>query len=342
MNILLSSVGRRPYLVRWFREALDANGVDGKVIVADLDELSPARSVSDEFWPAPRVGDPGYRSWLEDLVTERSIDMGVSVNDFELSRWSLLPRGGKLDALLRLDPRVQQLVEDKYQTGDLLRDFGVRTPETWLGGEAVAVAVSGRKYVTKGRFGSSSRGLRFAEGVDLVEAVTSAAHEVTTPQGQSALLQDEVDPAQYVIVQEEVFGDEYGLDVVCDLAGNFAGVLARRKISMRAGETDRAESVDPGQFEEIARRIAAAIPHPGTMDVDLIVDARGDAHVFDINPRFGGGAPFSHLAGARIPHAYVAWAAGKPVKEEWLKCRPCVIGGKYVDVMAIKPNRHEN
>ena len=41
MNILLSSVGRRPYLVRWFQEALEANGIEGKVIAADYDTYAP-------------------------------------------------------------------------------------------------------------------------------------------------------------------------------------------------------------------------------------------------------------------------------------------------------------
>lgn len=335
MNILLSSVGRRPYLVRWFREALVANGIEGKVIVADLDEISPARSISDEFVPAPRVDAPDYRAWLEDLLTEHPIDLAVSVNDFELSQWSLLPRGGRWDVLLRLDSRMQELVEDKLQTGKLLDAAGVLTPDTWLGTEAEVIKTPGQRYVTKGRYGSASRGLRFVESADLVEAVASATQEVTTPEGQLALLQDEVDPEKFVIIQEEIAGGEYGLDVVCDLAGEFAGVLARRKISMRAGETDQAETVDAGPFEDIARRIAIAIPHPGTMDVDVIVDMHGDAYVLDINPRFGGGYPFSNLAGARIPYAYVAWAAGKPVKEEWLRNRSGVIGGKYVEVVEI-------
>ena len=122
-----------------------------------------------------------------------------------------------------------------------------------------------------------------------------------------------------MIIQERIDGPEYGLDVVCDLHRDYAGVLARRKITMRAGETDRAESVAPGGLADVARRIAEAVPHAGTIDVDVMVAADDTPYVIDVNPRFGGGYPFSHLAGARIPDAYVAWAAGLPVAEEWLQ-----------------------
>lgn len=336
MNILLSSVGRRPYLVRWFKEALIANGIEGKIIAVDLDEMSPARSACDEFISSPRVDDPSYRSWLEDVLIERRISLAVSVNDFEISLWSTFPQGGKWDVLLRLAPETQQVVEDKCRMGAVLTAFGISTPPTWLGAEAAMVAVPGRKYVTKGRFGSASRGLRFVDGLDLVEAVASATRQVTTAEGVAALSQETIAPEKLVVIQEEIRGVEHGLDVVCDLKGNFAGVLARRKISMRAGETDRAESVDPAPFEDVARRLAAAIPHPGIMDVDVILDKEGTPHVIDINPRFGGGYPFSHLAGARVANAYVAWAAKLPVNEEWLMCRPGVIGGKCVEITAIE------
>lgn len=335
MNILLSSVGRRPYLVRWFRESLAANQIEGRVFAADLDAFSPASSFADEFIQAPRVDDPGYRPWLAGLLLEADIDLAVSINDFELSEWSALPQIGQWAPLLRLNTETQDLVEDKFATGETLAAFGVPTPQTWLGDHIAALERTGRNYVTKGRFGSASRGLRFVNGGRLETAVAEATAEVTTRHGQPVLTQSEIAPENFVIVQEQIIGTEYGLDVVSDLEGNFAGVLARRKMAMRAGETDRAESVDAKPFIPLARTIAQAVPHPGSIDVDVMVDQQGEMHVIDINPRLGGGYPFSHLAGARVPHAYVAWAAGLPVRADWLRSTPGVISGKYVEAVAV-------
>ena len=338
MNILLSSVGRRPYLVRWFCEALEANGVAGSVIAADLDPRSPARAFADEFVEAPRVTDPCYQQWLGSFLTDYDVRLAVSINDFELSTWAQLPDLPEWDPLVRLTAESQHMVEDKYAMSMSFTERGVNVPRTWLGGSAsrvVAEAEPGQEFVVKGRFGSASQGLRFADAVDLNCAVAEATHEVTDRQGRPARTQRDIDPRELVIIQERIDGPEYGLDVVCDLHRDYAGVLARRKITMRAGETDRAESVAPGGLAGVARRIAEAVPHAGTIDVDVMVAADDTPYVIDVNPRFGGGYPFSHLAGARIPEAYVAWAAGLPVAQEWLQPETGVVSGKYVEAVRI-------
>lgn len=332
MNILLSAAGRRPYLVRWFRDALRELGIEGRIVVADNDRYAPSQSLADVFVFAPRVDDEHYRDWLRTVLEQHSIELAVSLNDFELSEWSRLPRSAQFGPLVRLPRETQLLVEDKFEMSKALVEFGVRSPETWLA--SAAIPVQGERFVTKGRFGSASRGLRFVDSRDgLSFAVDSALGEATDRSGVRASEQDAYAPKDLLVVQEEIKGEEFGLDIVSNLDGQFAGVLARRKISMRSGETDRAVSVDPEPFEEIAKGVAAAIPHPGTFDIDVIVDGQGMPYVIDINPRFGGGYPFSHVAGSRVPHAYVAWKAGREIEESWLRSAPGVYAGKVVDIL---------
>lgn len=336
MNILLSSVGRRPYLVRWFCDALKDNEMEGEVIAADIDEYSPSRAFADSFVIAPRVDSEEYLPWLQEIIDSRDIDMAISINDFELSVWANLPSTEKWGALVRLKPEIQNLVEDKYRMGTALDQIGIRTPRTWLGREATEDVGSAQKdFVTKGRFGSASRGLQFVKSTDLGAAVEKATNDVTDRYGIPALEQRKLDPKDLVIVQERIDGVEYGLDVISDMNGEFVGVLARRKLAMRAGETDRAVSVSPRRFLELAEKISKAVPHQGSIDVDVIVDDVGGQYVIDVNPRLGGGYPFSHLAGARVPNAYVAWVAGKPVKNHWMTSREGVVGGKYVEAVGI-------
>lgn len=332
-NILISSAGRRPYLVRWFQEALVANGISGKVIVADVDETAPSVAFADEFTAAPRVNEPGYAGWLSNMLAEREIGLAVSVNDFELSVWSHLPDSEEFATLVRTSPRVQNLVEDKLAMSAELSKFGVRAPMTWLGSEVPSDRA--KRFVTKGRFGSASRGLHFSDASELETTIEVATQDVTNRQGIPAGQQGEVSPRDLVVVQEEILGTEFGLDIVCDFNNNFVAALARRKLSMRGGETDRAVSVDPAPFTEIARRVAEAVPHQGTFDVDIIVDDSGTAFVIDINPRFGGGYPFSHAAGARLPDAYVAWGRGKEPPQDWFVYDHGVVAGKYVEITAI-------
>lgn len=336
MNILLSSVGRRPYLVRWFQDALKANNLEGKVIAADYDTHAPSRQFADQFIQAPAVTDPAYKTWLASTIKDENIDLAVSINDFELSEWAQLDQSAEWAPLVRIDADVQARIEDKFVMTERFFMAGIPTPQTWLGSAPPQDLADTQRLVTKGRFGSASRGLQFTDQAGITDAIDIATNEVTDRKGQAAHQQSEIAPAELVLVQEMIDGTEYGLDVVCDLNGAYAGVLVRRKIAMRGGETDRAESVAPADFEDIARSIAEVVPHPGSIDVDVIVNADGTPYVIDVNPRFGGGYPLSHLAGARLPNAYVAWSAGKSASDEWLEYEAGAVVGKYVEAVRVK------
>lgn len=336
MNILLSSVGRRPYLVRWFQEALEANGIEGKVIAADYDIHAPSLQFADQFIQAPAVTDPTYKTWLTSALKDEDIDLAVSINDFELSEWAQLDKSADWAPLVRIDADVQAGIEDKFVMAERFASVGIPTPQTWLGSAPPQNLADKQKLITKGRFGSASRGLQFTDQEGIANAIDNATNAVTDRKGQAAHQQSALVPAELVLVQEMIEGIEYGLDVVCDLNGDYAGVLVRRKIAMRGGETDRAEAVAPTDFEAIASSIAEAVPHPGTIDVDVIVDGEGTPYVIDVNPRFGGGYPLSHLAGARVPNAYVAWSAGKPVTDDWLEYEAGAVVGKYVEAVRVK------
>jgi carbamoyl-phosphate synthase large subunit len=52
--------------------------------------------------------------------------------------------------------------------------------------------------------------------------------------------------------------------------------------------------------------------------------------VLELNCRFGGGYPFTHLAGANFPAALVAWLRGETPRAEWLQARAGVTGLKTI------------
>ena len=102
----------------------------------------------------------------------------------------------------------------------------------------------------------------------------------------------------------------------------------KHKLRMRAGQTDRATTVDHPRLEAVGALIGRRLGHRGIMDCDAFVDG-DDVWVIDLNPRFGGGYPFSHLAGANLPAALVAWAEGSRVDPAWLRVTPNVTIARY-------------
>lgn len=335
MNVLLCSVGRRPYLVEWFKEAQVSTGANGLVIAADADPLAPSQALADAFELAPLAADPDYPSWLLETLEKHDIDLAVSVNDFELSKWAELPEGSAFDALLRLTPELQNIAEDKLQMHRALSAAGVSVPNTWLLSEVLRepdLVADEPELVVKGRYGSGSRGLRFTTPEHLHRVAKEAFRDVTDSVGASVdSFEDAVD---LVVVQPRIEGQEYGVDVVNDLQGAFAAVLARRKLKMRFGETDQAISVSIERLESMGRTVSDETNHRGLIDTDCIIDEDGVPWLIDLNPRFGGGYPFSHLAGADVPAAYLRWGAQRAAKA-FLEYDEGVRAAKAVEVVRV-------
>lgn len=188
----------------------------------------------------------------------------------------------------------------------------------------LGAAGSSGEFVVKHRFGSRSSGLVVVTANHLDEAVASSAKSVRRRA-------DSTDVLDEVIVQPCAPGSEYGVDIVSSLVdeGSLSGVFARRKLRMRAGETDKAVTVDPAPFADAAAKIARAAGLSGLIDLDIFLDSAGTVSVIDINPRFGGGYPFVHLAGADVPLYYLSQIFGIAIDASWRHYEYGVVAAKY-------------
>ena len=107
-----------------------------------------------------------------------------------------------------------------------------------------------------------------------------------------------------VVIQEKLDGQEYGLDVINDLDGNYKVTSIKKKIAMRSGETDSAETITDPRLNRIGEKLSNQLKHIGNLDVDAFI-VNETPYVLEMNARFGGGYPFSHLAGVNLPKAIV-------------------------------------
>ncbi|KPK10980.1 MAG: hypothetical protein AMJ56_06965 [Anaerolineae bacterium SG8_19] len=55
-----------------------------------------------------------------------------------------------------------------------------------------------------------------------------------------------------------------------------------------------------------------------------------------MNPRFGGGYPFSHIAGANLPAMLLAWANGNHPVACWHKVKTNIKAAKYDQLLVLK------
>jgi carbamoyl-phosphate synthase large subunit len=336
VNVLIASGGRRNYLVRWFREALGRNDVTGRIVVTDATPLAPALADADDAHVVPAFTDEAYTGALLGLVEHHQIDLAISLNDYELSLWGstvgplLTARGVDVVAPAH---RCQAFVEDKAGYLDALAEVGILSPPTLSGSHAIDLSSlpwTSDAVLIKNRYGSGSGGLVRCRLDQWRDQLRLSAQVAVGPGGQRVASVGE--GLRSVVVQPLLMGVELGLDVVNDFSQRFRGLLVREKVRMRSGETDQAVTKPGDRFEELARAISGVTQHRGLIDTDVILDDNGATWLIDINPRFGGGYPFSHVAGADIPSCYIAWHLGREAEPGWLSPTPEVASAKTEDI----------
>lgn len=296
LNVLLTCAGRRHYLTTYFKQAL---GDLGRVVGTDMDLSAPALQACDVSRQVPGVFDPSYLDELKKVILEENIHMVFSLNDLEVcllaeNRAALEQETGATFYV----PPVQTLdvCADKWRTVEFAREIGIVAPETFLTVASAVVALEvGRvqfPLIIKPRWGSASIGLHVVETLSDLETAFETCRKAVAKSALSSLGAEDT-----VIIQEVIQGPEYGVDLLYGKQENFIGFTAKKKLAMRAGETDKAVTVAPGPFQETVDKIAAALPHRGNLDCDFL-ERDGKLYLLEFNTRFGGGYPFTHLAGA--------------------------------------------
>lgn len=334
MNVLLTSVGRRAYMVKYFKEAL---GEVGQVHVCNSDNKSIAFKYADKKVISPLIYDENYIPFLIKYCKENRIDFIISLFDIDLLMLAK-HKNEFLEAGTRVivsDPDVIEMCNDKWMTYEFLTKNGFNAPKSFLRIDSVVKHVEngGLTYpiVVKPRFGCGSLSVAIAyDEEDLVYLTKKANKEITT----SYLKYESAVTEEKVIYQECLKGQEYGADIINDLRGITQNVIVRKKIAMRSGETDIAKLVDEPVIKNELEKLGTITKHIANMDCDVfLVD--GKPYILELNARFGGGYPFSQMGGCNLPQAIVNWVAGKSVSKEMISAKTGITGFKEISITVI-------
>lgn len=318
MNILFTCAGRRTYLLKYFKENMTHGD---KVVATDMQLSAPALQAADVKLQVPAVYDPKYIDITLNICKEQNINALISLNDLELP--ILAENKAKFEDLgvtvIVSDPEVIDIAFDKYKTAQWVESIGLNAPKTYVtlasAKEALSKGEIAFPLFMKPRWGSGSIGL---ETIDDMEELDIYYHLLMKKIKKTILATASVGD-EYIMIQEKLTGNEFGLDVMNDLDGNNVAVSVKQKLAMRAGETDKAITVDLPEVREMGATIGRNLKHIGNLDVDIMQRANGDYCVLELNPRFGGGYPFSYEAGANLPKAILQWMKGEKVDSSILQ-----------------------
>ena len=280
MNILILAAGTRNKIVQYFRRAFA--GV-GTVVATDASELGPAIYEADKYYIVPPISDPGYIDKILDICRKEQINGALSLIDPELSL--LAANEEKFRAIgvtiIGSSYDLCEMALDKMQMYRWLLAHGYNCAHSWMDKEAFYRAVEAGE-VTYPVFLKPHRG-----------SASISISKVNDKETVDLLFDHEND----LMIQEFLDGQEIGADVYIDLiSGEVVSIFTKKKIKMRAGETDKAVSfMDPKLFKLIEMFVLEA-GFRGQIDIDIF-EINGKYYISEVNPRFGGGYPHAYEAG---------------------------------------------
>ena len=92
-------------------------------------------------------------------------------------------------------------------------------------------------------------------------------------------------------------GQEIGADCYIDMiSGELVSVFTKKKLVMRAGETDKAVSFKAEKLFNLIEKFVKESGFLGQIDIDIF-EIDGEYYISEVNPRFGGGYPHAYECG---------------------------------------------
>ena len=280
MNILILSCGTRNKIVQYVKRELAGSG---RVIATDMSANAPALYEADKYYLVPRITEPGYMELILDICRKERVDGVFSLIDPELSL--LAKHEEEFRALgatvIGSSYELCERTLDKWQMFEWLLAHGYACAKSYIDKEKFfrdvkAGRISYPVFVKPVR-GSASTAISKAEDRETVELLFSHSDDL--------------------LIQEYLKGQEIGADCYIDMiSGELISVFSKKKLAMRAGETDKGVSFKDPRLFGLVERFVKESGFRGQIDIDIF-DCGGTYYISEVNPRFGGGYPHAYEAG---------------------------------------------
>lgn len=281
MNILILSAGTRDKIIQYFKKEI--NGA-GKVIATDMSNLAPAIYEADKYYIVPRMNAPEYLDIILDICKKEQITGVLSLIDPELS---LLAKNQN-----RFEQIGVTVIGSSYELCEMSLDKNRMFQ--WLTTHKYNCA---RSYIDKEKFFADvEKGeITYPVFVKPIKGSASISISKVYDRDTVEVLFDHEDG---LMIQEFLDGQEIGADVYIDmLSGEVVSIFTKKKLKMRAGETDKAVSFQDEKLFDLIKKFVKEAGYRGQIDIDIF-DINGEYYISEVNPRFGGGYPHAYESGA--------------------------------------------
>ena len=248
-----------------------------------MSELAPAVYEADKFYKVSRITDPGYMDKVFDICKKEKVTAVLSLIDPELSL--LAEYADKFRdmgvTVIGSSYNLCEMSLDKMLMYKWLTEHGYKTAKSYTEkDEFYSDLEAGRiefPVFIKPVRGSASIAISKAEDKEMVDLLF--AHN------------------DNLMIQEYLKGQEIGADVYIDMISEeIVSIFTKKKIAMRAGETDKAVSFKDDKLFNLIEKFVKEAGYRGEIDMDIF-EIDGEYYISEVNPRFGGGYPHAYECG---------------------------------------------
>lgn len=280
-NVLILSAGRRVELVQSFQRALRRYFPDSSVLTTDVDPwLSAACHVADHYFASPPANNDEYIDFLIELCKKENVAIVIPTIDTEL--FSLSHHRDRFESVgtnvIISDETLVTACRDKRLLPQVFASLDIKQPDILDRSELVFPCFC------KPYDGSSSVGAQILEGPD-----TFNRH----------VLDDEKNMFMEFIGKDY---QEYTVDVYYTRDGKLRCLVPRQRLEVRGGEISKGVTRRNHVYDYLRVRLDRFEGARGCITLQVFFNpVNQDIKALEINPRFGGGFPLSHSAGADYP-----------------------------------------
>lgn len=245
------------YLIKSIQQA------GAKAVASDIEECA-AVQFADDFIYMPKHNEKDLWLQMENKMKEHRVNMVIPSFDETLLSWAerkvfFASRG--IQVILS-DVTTIRICQDKWLTYEFFLKNSIPTPQTSLEHEF---------GVVKPRLGRGGKGIVYHAERGSV-------------------------PMEGMISQELLTGEEYTIDVFCDFDHRPAYIIPRKRLQVRDGKSINSITVYHVEIIELVRKICAALPFYGPINMQCFVSADGAVKFTEINPRIAGGMALGFAA----------------------------------------------
>lgn len=294
MNILILSAGTRNKVVQYFRKALSGRGL---VIATDCSDLAPAIYNADKYYIVPRMTAPGYLNDILDICKKEQVDGVLSLIDPELSLLAEHVEDFKMigTTVIGSSYELCEMALDKFRMYGWLVEHGYKCANS---------------YTDKAAFYADVDSGKISYPV-FVKPVRGSASIAISKVYDKETLELLLDHDEGLMIQEFLDGQEIGADVYIDIiSGEVVSIFTKKKLKMRAGETDKAVSFKDEKLFALIEEFVREAGYRGQIDIDVF-EINGEYYISEVNPRFGGGYPHAYECGCDHMKLIIENLAGK-------------------------------